>query len=72
MAISFFHLTTFTKGSMCKVIEQTSFSVTNMHLSGKKNKKKFKRLINLSPMGGIIIGYEIGRILKKKQFSVNE
>ena len=53
---------------MCKVIEQTSFSVTNMHLSGKKNKKKFKKIdVILSPaMGGIIIGYEIGRILKKE------
>ena len=39
-----------------------------------KIKNNFKNIdLILSPaMGGIIIGYEIGRILKKKQFFVKE
>ena len=39
-----------------------------------KIKKNFKKIdIILSPaMGGIIIGYEIGRILNLKQFFVKE
>ena len=39
-----------------------------------KIKKNFKKIdLILAPaIGGIIIGYEIGRILKKKQFFVRE
>ena len=39
-----------------------------------KIRKKFKKIdLILSPaMGGIIIGYEIGKFLKKKQFFVRE
>ena len=39
-----------------------------------KIKKKYKKidLILAQAMGGVIIGYEIGKLLKKKQYFVNE
>ena len=53
--------------SMCKIIKFSTFSKKFVIFS-KKIKKKFKSIdLILAPaMGGVIIGYEIGRLLKKE------
>ena len=59
----------------CARLLSYPFLAKNICLSlSNKIKKNFKNIdLILSPaIGGIVIGYEIGRLLKKKQFSVKE
>ena len=51
---------------MCKTIKLSSYSFKNLSRVIKKIKRSFKKIdIILAPaMGGIVIGYEIGRLLK--------
>ena len=53
---------------MRKTIKLSTFSQRYMFSLSEKIKKKFKKIdLILSPaIGGIIIGYEIGRLLKKE------
>ena len=51
---------------MCKSFESSSSCIKTLFIISKKIKKKFKKIdLILAPaIGGIVIGYEIGRLLK--------
>ena len=55
---------------MCKIIKFSTFSKRYLSSLAKKIKKKFKSIdLILAPaMGGVIIGYEIGKLIKKRNY----